>query len=323
MKQLFDPTVTALIAGYSALLIGGGLFGPEWVLNLLILTFSYGLAASVLMLLWRSGLVSFGHALFFGVGAYTCVFANRYGVRDAVVVALAGAASAGLIGFLLGFVLRRYRGIFFAMLNLAFSMMLYGLVVKSDALGSTDGFGVLRPTFFGIDVSPESSRRLLYVLIGAVTCMISIMLHIYLRTAMGALSTAVRDNEIRVDYLGYSPNKIIHINYTLSAIVTGLAGAFLALAVGQVDPDSMMSWTNSGELVFITILGGSGSVGAPLVGAFIFELLRTYAFELAPSAWRMIMGVVLVILILFVPDGLWSLHVKFRRSPRSPVEELA
>ena len=288
MKQLFDPTVTALIAGYSALLIGGGLFGPEWVLNLLILTFSYGLAASVLMLLWRSGLVSFGHALFFGVGAYTCVFANRYGVRDAVVVALAGAASAGLIGFLLGFVLRRYRGIFFA-----------------------------------IDVSPESSRRLLYVLIGAVTCMISIMLHIYLRTAMGALSTAVRDNEIRVDYLGYSPNKIIHINYTLSAIVTGLAGAFLALAVGQVDPDSMMSWTNSGELVFITILGGSGSVGAPLVGAFIFELLRTYAFELAPSAWRMIMGVVLVILILFVPDGLWSLHVKFRRSPRSPVEELA
>ena len=124
------------------------------------------------------------------------------------------------------------------------------------------------------------------------------------------MTTAIQDNEIRVEYLGYSVEKAIHIKYVISACLAGGAGGLMAASLGQVDPDSMVLWSVSGELVFVTIMSGLGNILAPFIGAVIFEFIRTYAFEWAPQAWQMIIGGTLLAIIFFSPGGLWSLFQK-------------
>jgi branched-chain amino acid transport system permease protein len=136
--------------------------------------------------------------------------------------------------------------------------------------------------------------------------------HRYLASPLGALTTAIRDNEIRVEYLGYSVKRAIHASYVIAAALAGAGGALVALAVGHIDPDSTY-WTTSGEFVFVTILSGAGSVLAPFIGSALFEVLRTYATDVAPYSWQMVLGVCLLLLILFLPDGVWSLFRRRRR----------
>jgi branched-chain amino acid transport system permease protein len=284
-------------------------FVPGWLLNQMLFAFGRGLAVLGLLVLWRVGLVSLGGALYFGLGAYSVALLQRgAGISDALLlVALAGAISA-FAGFVLGFLLRRYRGIFFAMMNLAFSMILYGAAVKNRALGSTDGFGIAQPTFFGVHFAePAQAKVALFVMLIVVSYAVMYFVHSYWKSTLGWIGTAIRDNEIRVEYLGYSVERAIHIKYTLSALLGGLGGAFLSMALGQVDPDSMINWVASGELLFVMILSGPASIAAPFLGSFLFELLRTYALEIAPLAWQFIIGATLVLLILFAPNGVWSL----------------
>jgi branched-chain amino acid transport system permease protein len=263
------------------------------------------------MVLWRTGLVSFGHAFYFGLGAYAVAVVDiQFGVTDVLARLLIGAVVSGIAGFLLGFILRNYRDIFFAMLNTAISMVLYGIVVKTESLGSTDGFAISLPTIFG--VSPETKYPL-FVIITLVGVIAALGVNYYLKSTVGRLSTAIRDNEIRVEYLGYSVAQAIHLKYTLSTILAGGAGALMAMSLGQVDPDSMINWTVSGELVFVTILSGPGNVLAPFIGSLVFEVLRTYAFELAPQAWQLIMGATFLTIIFFLPGGIWSLLEKLWR----------
>jgi ABC-type branched-subunit amino acid transport system permease subunit len=215
----------------------------------------------------------------------------------------------------LGFLLRQYRDIFFAMLSLAFSMILYGSLVKSETLGSTDGFAVLEPRFLGWAPAAASGKHVLFLLTAAAAALGAWVVHRYLASPMGHLSTAIRDNEIRVEYLGYSVRRAIHVKYVLAAALSGAGGALVALAVGHIDPE-MAYWTASGEFVFVTILSGAGSVLAPFVGSALFEVLRTYATDYAPYSWQMVLGVCLLLLILFLPDGVWSLFRRRRRGAR-------
>ena len=123
---------------------------PDWIVSLATIAFANGLVVLGLIVLWRVGLVSFGQALYYCIGAYAVALIGRTtGVTDALVLVLIGGASAGLVAFVIGFLLARYREIFFAMLSLALSMILYGVLVKTESLGSTDGFSVIVPTFFG------------------------------------------------------------------------------------------------------------------------------------------------------------------------------
>ncbi|MGY8959097.1 MAG: branched-chain amino acid ABC transporter permease [Alphaproteobacteria bacterium] len=298
-----DRTILGLSIALTVAAVGG-YFIPDWLMNQMMFGFARALAILGLLVLWRTGLVSFGHALYFGLGAYSVALLDiNLGVSDAFIRLGASIIVTGGVGVLLGFILRNYRDIFFAMLNLAFSMVLYGILVKTEALGSTDGFAVSAPTFFGI--APEGKYPL-FVLICIIGWIAAVLVQFYLKSTLGRLTTAIRDNEIRVEYLGYSVARAIHIKYVISAVLTGAAGALTAMALGQVDPDSMVNWTASGELVFVTILSGPGSVAAPFIGSLIFELLRTYAFELAPHAWQMIVGATLLGIILFLPGGVWS-----------------
>lgn len=308
MGNTRDRTVLGLTIGFAAVILLGVFVLPDWLLNQFLIAFSRALAVLGLMVLWRTGLVSFGHALYFGLGAYTvALLGKEFGISEALVTLPAAALAAAAIGFGLGFIIRQYREIFFAMLNLAFSMVLFGILVKTEALGSTDGFNVEPPTLFGIGTD-EAGTKLITLFIGV--CLIgwlaAVLVHCYLGSVLGSLTTAVRDNEIRVEFLGYSVAEAIHGKYVMSAALTGLGGGFMAISLGQVDPESMVNWTVSGELVFVTILSGPGSVAAPFIGSLIFELLRTYAFELAPHAWQLIVGGTLLLIIFFLPGGVWS-----------------
>ncbi len=313
MTRFADRTVTGLCIAGVALLVLGFLL-PDWVRFIIAQSFARGAVALGLLVLWRSGLISFGHALFFASGAYAAVFMQRVVVNDAFAMAFAGIAAGGLLAWILGFLLRRYRGIFFALLNMAFSMMLWGLLAKTEALGSTDGLGVAPPGFFGVELEGDASQLAMYCFSLTLVLVFTIAVHVYLRSTLGSMSTAVRESEIRLEYLGYSAERAVHVKYVISGLLGGFGGAIMGMTIGQVDPDSMAYWTISGEFVFITILGGTGSVAATFVGAFVFEAIRSAAFLYTPRIWQLIMGGTLLAIIMFLPNGLWSIMQRRRKA---------
>ncbi len=314
MKQrVADGTVIGLAIAAVGLLVLGFVL-PDWIRFIVAQSFARGAVALGLLVLWRTGLVSFGHALFFAGGAYSAVFFQRTVANDAFVMVFAGIAAGGLLAWVLGFLLRRYRGIFFALLNMAFSMVLWGLLAKTEALGSTDGLGVAPPGFFGIELEGDASQLAMYCFSLVLVLIFTIAVHLYLRSTLGAMSAAVRENEIRLEYLGYSAERVVHVNYVISGLLGGFGGAIMGMTIGQVDPDSMAYWTISGEFVFITILGGTGSVAATFVGAFVFEAVRSAAFIYAPKIWQLIMGGTLLVIIMFLPNGLWTVVQRLRKA---------
>ena len=294
---------------FSAMLIalmgfGGAL--PDWAAFHITRSLGLGLVVLGLMLMLRAGLVSFGQALYYCLGAYTAgTLMHFFKVHDALLLLVAGTLAASVLAAILGFLLASYRSIFFGLLSLAFSMILYGIIVKSSSLGSTDGFTLSSPTFFGYNLG-DSSRHAIFITACAVTLIAVWALQRYLLTPLGRLAPAIRDNEIRVEYLGQSVRNAVHIKYTISAALAGLGGALTALTVGHIDPE-MAYWTTSGEFVFILILGGSQSVIAPFLGALLFESLRTYAYQEFPYVWQMVLGIAMLLVIAFLPDGIWSL----------------
>jgi len=219
----------------------------------------------------------------------------------------AGIVTGILLALACGWLLTRYREIFYAMLTLALSMILYGVLVKSSALGSTDGFNVVPPSFLGWVPEGDATKRAMYLLTVGVAALVAVSFHRFMVSSLGRVTEAVRENEIRVEYLGLSPQSVLFFNYVVAAGVSALGGALTAMASGHINPD-MAIWTTSGEFVFIAILGGTGHVAAPFIGAVVFSVIRTFAIQEAPNLWQMTLGVVLLALILFLRIGLWS-HV--------------
>lgn len=312
MTRLMDKTFWGLTVGLVGVLILN-FFLADWMLGIALETLARGIVAIGLLILWRTGLVSFGHALFFGFAAYTVALMEMVGVNDVVLLAISGIVTSGLLAFLLGLLLKRYRAIYFALLNLAFSMILYGVLAKLESLGSTDGIGVSPATFFGYAPSDEAYHTYLFIFAGIFAYISAVLAHWYLKSTLGMMTMAVRENEIRVEYLGYSAERAILVKYVISGVLAGLGGVIMALSIGHVDPDSMVYWPVSGDFVFITILSGTGNVGATFIGALVYELLRTYAFEYAPEIWQMILGGSLLVIIMFLPDGLWSIGAELRK----------
>jgi ABC-type branched-subunit amino acid transport system permease subunit len=290
-----------------AALLAVALLAPQWLVFMAMLVLAKGVVVLGLLVLMRCGLVSFGQGLYFGIGAYAAALMSHHlHIADAAAMLAAGAVAAGLIAALLGLLLAKYREIFFAMLSLAVSMILYGLLVKSAALGSTDGFNLHARSFFGVALAAGTERRV-FLAAGAVLAIIAALLtHRLLAGHWGRLSTAVRDNELRVSYLGASPYRVVYVNYLIAGTLAGFGGALVALAVGHVDPETAY-WTTSGEFVFIAILGGTQSIAAPFLAAAIFEALRTVASQYAPNVWQMSLGLGMLVIIMFLPAGLWSL----------------
>lgn len=307
-----DHTRTVAFAALVVLLAIAPLL-PQSLLFLVTIALAKGLVVLGLLLLLRTGLVSFGQGLYYGLGAYAAALLDQYfRVGDAALMLLAATLAAVTVAAVLGVLMAAYRDIFFAMLSLAFSMILYGLLIKTTMFGSSDGFNVAARSFAGVALDPLRARYLYYALAVLSSAIAVLVLHRYFRSHWGRLSTAVRDNELRVEYLGSSVRGVVYRNYVAAAGLSGLGGGLVALTVGHVDPD-MAYWTTSGEFVFITILAGTGNLLAPFLGSALFEAIRTFANQYAPNVWQMTLGIAMLAIIMFLPAGLWSL---FRRRTR-------
>ena len=286
---------------------------PDWIVSLATVALANALVVLGLVVLWRAGLVSFGQAIYYCIGAYAVALTTRWtGFRDAFALVVIGGVTAGLVATLIGFLLARYREIFFAMLSLALSMILYGVLVKTESLGSTDGFSVATPTFLGFAPHRDTLGLSLYWLTLGVDAVSAVLISAYFRSVAGALAAPIRDNEIRVEFLGVSVASVVHAKVVISGILGGLGGALAALTIGHVDPN-MSYWTTSGGFVFVTILAGASSVAAAFVGSLAYEAVRSFAFDLMPQLWQMTLGSVLLLTILFLPNGLGSLVSRVKR----------
>ncbi len=280
-----------------------------WSQVLLTLAIAKGLAVLGVVVLLQAGQVSFGHAMFVAIGAYSATFLGRsLGGGDLVVLLVAGVAVSVAFGFVVGVFVVRYRYIFFGMLNLAFSMVLYSLLEKFFHItGGSDGLRVLRPTVLGQALDRGSFENLLFYLTLTLAVVLGWLVHRYLHSPIGQALTAIKSNETRLEYLGVSARRVLLVGYVLSAGLAGLGGILVGLVQGLVTPE-LGYWVRSGELVFIAILGGASNVSGAFAGALVFEVVRSYAAAYAANVWQMILGAVLLVIVLFAPGGLIALY---------------
>jgi len=299
------------LAGAVALLLFGW-FAPKWLVSLATLALANGLVSLGILVMMRSGVVPFGQGLVFAAGGYAAALAfNKLGIKDAALLGLLGGVAGLLVAAPFAPLLARYRGIFFAMLTLALSMVLYGVLVKSDALGGSDGFNVTRPLLLGMSAPEGQPQFLLWSTTAVFTCALAALVRLYCDSPRGLLSMAVRENELRVEYLGMSVANIVAWNYVIAAFLGGVGGALSVLALGHIDPN-FAYWTTSGEFVFVAILAGHHSVVAILASSFVLELVRSFSSAYFPNSWQFALGLFLLLVIRFLPEGLGSLIDRLR-----------
>lgn len=281
----------------------------------LLVTFALakGLAVVGVTVLLRAGQVSFGHGLFFGIAAYACAFIMAsFPGADLAVLLLAGTLGALLAGLCVGLFVVRYRGIFFGMLNLAFSMIFWSILEKFYHLtGGADGIRLPRPSVLGMVLERAPFELVLYYLAIVLMVVCGWFTIRWFASPVGQIFQTIKTNETRLEYLGISPRRALLSGYLLSAGLCGLGGVMMGVAQGAVTPEYVW-WVRSAEMVFIAVLGGTGSVRGAFIGALIYELVRTYASAYAGDIWQMLLGAFLLIIILFAPGGLIGIFAALR-----------
>jgi branched-chain amino acid transport system permease protein len=295
---------------FCALLCVGGLFAPRWLTFLLTMAAANGMVSLGIVGLMRGGVVPFGQGMMLALGGYTAALAfNHLGITDMLGLLLGGGVVAALVAAPFAPLLSRYRGIFFAMLTLALSMVLYGLLMKLTVLGGSDGFNVGRPTLLG-QALPDSHRvYIMYVVAMVMATALALLARIYFDSTRGLVTQAVRENELRVEYLGGSVREAMTINFILAAFCGGVGGALAVLALGHIEPN-FSYWTTSGEFVFVAILAGWQSVAAVFIASTVLEVVRSFSSAYFPNTWQLVLGLFLLFVIRFLPGGIGSLWMK-------------
>jgi branched-chain amino acid transport system permease protein len=261
------------------------------------------------LLLGYTGLLSFGHSAFFGVGAYAVAFMVKYLHVTSMELFLAGAIVASIVvTFVFGYVCVRYTKIFFSILTLALSQVLWSLAFKFFwVTGGTDGLRVPTPVLLGAGVGENDDKILFlahayyyYVLVVFALCVA--VLWVVVHSPFGKALQAIRDNETRARFVGIHIRRYRMIAFLVSGVFTGIAGALWVPLNGLTTPD-IVYWPFSGEIVFMAVLGGFRNFTGPIVGAVAFNYLKTYAVGLTVY-WQAFLGVVLVVLVLALPTGI-------------------
>lgn len=266
-----------------------------------------GLAAmSVNFLLGFTGVLSFGHAAYFGLGAYGAGFALKFLAPSSPLSLLMGMLLGGLAGALLGILIVRRRGVYFAMVTIAFGQVFYYIAFQWSSLtGGDDGLrGFSRqPLDFGlfsIDILSNSNNFYYFVLV-CFAIIVAVMAFI-LRSPFGRTMVAIRENERRARFLGIPVERHIWLAFTLSCFFMGFAGALYALLNNFADPKGL-HFSQSGDFVMMAVMGGMRSFWGPLLGAAVFVVLQDYLSSVTVN-WMSFVGLLFVVVVLFFPRGL-------------------
>ena len=261
------------------------------------------------LLLGYTGLLSFGHSAYFGVGAYAVAFLVKYGKVASMEVFLLGAIVASVvITGLFGFVCVRYTRIFFGILTLALSQVLWSLAFKFFwVTGGTDGLRVPTPKLLGGLVGASDDKMTFiahgyyyYVLVLFFASVAAMW--VIVNSPFGKALQAIRDNETRAEFVGIQIWRYRWIAFLISGVFTGVAGALWVPLNGLTTPE-IMHWTFSGKIVFMTVLGGFQTFAGPIVGGIVYNYLETYAVGVTVY-WQLLLGTVLVVLVLALPRGI-------------------
>ena len=288
------------------------------------------LALSLQLLVGGTGLVSLGHAAFFGIGAYTVRFLGLAGGPPSILVSLPAAALiAGLAALLVGTLALRTRGFYFLMTTLAFGQMLFYLYHDTPLGGGADGVFLTRPTFsaFGFDYAPrrrDVPAAMLYANLAVLVAMYG-GLALLLRTLFGRALLGISANEHRMRALGFDTYGLKLAAFTLAGALAGVAGHMFAMTEAFVNPE-LLGWHRSAEALLAILLGGLGALHGAILGAFAFVGLGEAA-GLLTERKRLVEGLVILIVVIALPRGLIglklpSLRPRTRQAP-IPVEETA
>jgi branched-chain amino acid transport system permease protein len=258
-------------------------------------------ATSLNLLIGVAGLISFGHAAYLGIGAYAVGILAFHEFENGFLHLGVGILASAAFAFLTGLVALRTRGAHFIMITMAFAQMLYFVIIGLKQYGGDDGLTISSRSVFPPPLDLENRMAMYYLTLGALALAI-IGLARLRKSRFGLVLTAAKGNERRVEASGFDPYRYRLAAYVVAGVVCGIAGFLNANFTSFVTPDTM-SWTMSGELMFMVILGGVGTVSGPLVGAAIFLLVEQWLGSLT-EYWHFWFGLFLLGVVLYARGGL-------------------
>ena len=269
-------------------------------------------AAAFNLLLGYGGLLSFGHAAFFGMASYVSAHAAKVWGLNPELAIVSGAAVAACLGLVFGSLAIRRQGIYFAMVTLAFAQMLFFFCLQAPFTGGEDGIqSVPRGQLFG--VINLSSDLTLYFVVAAIFFASILLIYRIVHSPFGQVLKAIRENEPRAISLGYRASRYKLVVFVVSATLSGVAGATKAI-VFQLASLTDVNWTMSGEVVLMTLLGGVGTVLGPIVGAAVVVAMQNYLAEL--GAWvTVVQGVIFVVCVMVFREGIIGILGRVLKRP--------
>jgi len=259
------------------------------------------IAMSLDLLMGYTGLVSFGHAAFYGLGAYATAILLERGVLSVWACLGAALVVVGLYAAVVSYFATARRGIYFALLTLIFAEVVYTFFRYTQTFGGSDGIQGLPDALLWRGVPIDTPLRkyylvLVYLAVAYAICRVVVTSH------FGRVLVAIRENEDRARFLGYSVQRYKMAACMISALLTGTAGAIYPIRSAFATPDLML-WTESGEFIISVMIGGLGTLAGPILGGAFFTILRDKVSSFV-DWYFIVIGVVLVLIVLFMPKGL-------------------
>jgi branched-chain amino acid transport system permease protein len=305
-RHLFWGVVIALLVALPpvTLALGQG-FYIDVVRRVMIFAIA---AVSLNLILGYGGLVSFGHAAYLGTGGYAVAIFAFYGVHDGLLQWGTAIAASALVALAIGAVSIRTSGIYFIMITLAFTQMLYYLGISIEEYGGDDGLRLKARSQFPL-LDLNDGLQFYYLVLGLMLLSV-FLVHRLVNSRFGMVLRATKSNEARSRAIGFSPYLYRLTAFVIAGALGGLAGALLANHTNYLTPD-YMHWTRSGEIMFMVILGGMGTSAGPVLGSFALLLLEDLLSHWTEH-WQVILGPLLVLAVLFFKRGLAGIFEKNR-----------
>jgi branched-chain amino acid transport system permease protein len=294
-----------LFALFAAVPIAAG-FGPKtYILAVMTRIMILGIAAMSLDLLIGYGaMISFGHAAFIGIGAYSVAILASHGIDDLFIQLGAALAVSGLFALVTGAISLRTKGVYFIMITLAFGQMLFFLTTSLAAYGGDDGLTLAsRSLVFGSAMLRNDT--VLYFVVFGIMAGAYLSLRAVVASRFGRVLRGISDNPIRMQAIGFPPYRYQLTAYVMAGMIAAVAGCLLANQAEFVSP-AYSTWQRSGDLIFIIVLGGLGTLHGAIIGAAIFSLLAELLSGFTEH-WGMIFGPVLILVVLFARGGIAGL----------------
>jgi branched-chain amino acid transport system permease protein len=267
-------------------------------------------ATSLNLILGYGGMVSFGHAVYLGVGAYAIGILAHEGIYSGWLQWPLAIAVSAVVALVIGLLSLRTRGVYFIMITLAFAQMIYYVAVALDRYGGDDGFTVYRRSQFGAWFDFSNKTLFYYVCVAFLLGTIYLVYRL-VNSRFGFVIQGSRSNDRRMRAIGFPTFRYKLVCFVIAGTICGVAGALLANHTDFVSP-AMMHWTRSGDLIVMVVLGGMGSIFGPLIGAFVFlaleELLSTIT-----EYWQILLGPLLLLVVLYARGGIDGILSRWRR----------